>query len=107
MTDTGQKTAEKSSDADGIKAKIAEAQVAENSWGLVGKITEGQYKTLLDQLNDHMNQMSQGIEKLSDTIKQIAATYKENEGSISDSFNDIDKKIGEAPKPPTPHAEGA
>jgi uncharacterized protein YukE len=101
------KAGEKTGDADSIKAKIAGAQVAEDSWGLVGKITEGSYKDLLTQLNDHMNEMSQGIQTLADTIKQIAANYKENEDSISDSFGDISKEIGEAPEPPTPHAEGA
>ena len=107
VTDTGSKTADKSSDADTIKAKITSAQVEDGSWGLVGKITEGSYKDLLSQLNDHMNQMSQGIQTLADTIKQIATNYKENEDSISDSFTDIVNEIGEAPKPPTPHAEGA
>lgn len=107
VSDAGSKTADKSSDADTIKAKIADAQVADGSWGLVGKITEGSYKDLLSQLNDHMNQMSEGIQNLADTIKQIATNYKENEDAISDSFKDIENEVGEAPKPPTPHAEGA
>lgn len=107
VSDTGSKTAEKSSDADTIKAKIASAQVEDGAWGLVGKITEGSYSDLLGQLNDHMSQMSEGIQKLADTIKQIAANYKDNEDSISDSFSDIINEIGEAPKPPTARAEGA
>jgi uncharacterized protein YukE len=107
VSDTGAKAGDKSADADTIKAKIQGAQVEDGSWGLVGKITEGSYKDLLGQLNDHMNQMSQGIQALSDTIKQIATTYKDNEDAVSGSFNDIINDIGEAPKPPTAHAEGA
>lgn len=107
VSDTGSATAQKSGEAESIKSKIQSAQVEDGSWGLVGKITEGSYKDLLSQLDDHMSHMSQGIEKLADTIKQIAANYKENEDSISESFKEIDKEIGEAPKPPTPHAEGA
>lgn len=107
VADTGAKTAEKSADAENIKAKIASAQVEDGSWGLVGKITEGSYKDLLSQLDDHMNQMSQGIQSLADTIKKIADNYKENEDAINDSFKDIESKLSDAPKPPTAHAEGA
>lgn len=107
VSDAGGKTADKASDADTIKAKVQSAQVEDGSWGLVGKITEGSYKDLLSQLNDHMSKMSDGIQNLADTIKKIADNYKQNEDAISDSFKDIEKEVGEAPKPPTAHAEGA
>jgi uncharacterized protein YukE len=107
LSKAGGDTAAKSSDAESIKAKIASAQVEDGSWGLVGKITEGDYKNLLGQLNDHMNQMSQGIQTLADTIKQIADNYKQNEDAVSDSFKDIEKQIDEAPTPPTAKPEGA
>ncbi|HEX3784694.1 MAG TPA: hypothetical protein VHX38_33955 [Pseudonocardiaceae bacterium] len=110
MADTAGKTGDKADDADSIKSSISEAQVPSGSWGLVGKITEGKYATLLSQLNDHMDAMSQGIANLAGTIQKIATNYKENEDSISDSFSDIDKEIGEEPAPPTPSAsagEGA
>jgi uncharacterized protein YukE len=102
VSDAGSKTAAKAGDAETIKAKIQSAQVEDGSWGLVGKITEGAYSGLLGQLNDHMSQMSSGIQKLGDTIKQIASNYKENEDSISSGFEDIVKEIGDSPKPPTP-----
>jgi uncharacterized protein YukE len=107
VSDAGAKAGEKTGDAENIKAKIASAQVEDGSWGLVGKITEGSYKDLLSQLNDHMNQMSQGIQNLADTIKKIADNYKENEDAINDSFKDIETKLADAPKAPTAHAEGA
>jgi uncharacterized protein YukE len=107
VSDAGSKTADKSGEAESIRAKIASAQVEDGSWGLVGKITEGSYKDLLSQLNDHMSKMSDGIQNLADTIKKIADNYKQNEDAISDSFKDIEKEVGEAPKPPTAHAEGA
>lgn len=107
ISKAGSDTAAKSSDAESIQAKIADAQVEDGSWGLVGKITEGDYKNLLSQLNDHMNQMSQGIQTLANTIKQIATNYKENEDAIIDSFKDIENQVNEAPKPPTAKPEGA
>lgn len=107
LSKAGGDTAAKSGDAESIQAKIADAQVKDGSWGLVGKITEGDYKNLLSQLDDHMNQMSQGIQTLADTIKQIATNYKENEDAVSDSFKDIEKQVDEAPKPPTAKPEGA
>lgn len=106
VKDTAGTAGDKASDAETIQSKITSAQVPGNAWGLVGLITVSAYDELLGALNDHMKNMSSGIQNLSDTLKSIADNYKQNEEAINDSFKDIEKELGDAPKPPTPSAGG-
>lgn len=88
LTSCGEKVESMGTDADSIKQKAAEAEVPEVSWGLLGLATVyGSYRELLDEFNEHVGQVCEGISKAGSEISEAGRDYQDTDRRAADAMS--------------------
>ncbi|GAB3580580.1 hypothetical protein GCM10027445_51120 [Amycolatopsis endophytica] len=98
---TAAAAAGQTSRVDALRRSLGEADVPAVSWGLLGQpVVHTVYKDLLDQLKDHLTQMTEGYQAIGAKLTTAADRYDGMDAEVVDAFEGIGEDLDEA-------AEGA
>ena len=73
------------SEIDGL---VNQADVGDESWGIVGLFVHSKYTEMLGDLHDLLKDMSDGLQSGSDKMADSADVYQTIEDTIAKIFND-------------------
>jgi arginine decarboxylase-like protein len=73
------------SEIDGL---VGQADVGNESWGIVGLFVHGKYTEMLGDLKSLLGDMSDGLQAGSDKMTETADVYQSVEDAIAKVFND-------------------
>ncbi len=79
-----------------IAGLVRQADVGDESWGVVGLFVKHEYTNMLTDLQDLMIEMSAGLTAASEKLGNAANVYERNEDDNVQSLNEI-LKLLEAP----------
>jgi hypothetical protein len=74
---------------------VGQADVSNESWGVVGLFTKQGYDELLRSLQDMLGQMKQGCRRAADKFAQAAETYQTCDREAADGFRQIASELGD------------
>lgn len=75
--------------ANEIKGLVADADVGDQSWGIVGLFVKDTYTQLLGDLNSLLEQMGQGYQSGADKFRASADNYERYEDEVERLLGDI------------------
>jgi arginine decarboxylase-like protein len=73
------------SEVDGL---VSQADVGNESWGIVGLFVHGKYTEMLGDLHDLLHDMSDGLQSGADKMTATADVYQSVEDTIAKVFDD-------------------
>ncbi len=73
---------------DEVDGLVSQADVGNESWGIVGLFVHGKYTDMLNDLHDLLGDMSDGLQSGSDKMADSADVYQTVEDTIAKIFND-------------------
>lgn len=73
------------SEIDGL---VSQADVGNESWGIVGLFVHGKYTEMLGDLHGLLDDMSEGLQSGSDKMTECADVYQQVEDAIAKVFTD-------------------
>lgn len=73
-------------EADAFGRLVDQADVTNESWGLIGLAVKGQYTDKLQELRDLLDTMKQGVQTFSDKINTAATIYQGAEDDATMNF---------------------
>ncbi|MGH3761759.1 hypothetical protein [Actinophytocola sp.] len=73
------------SEVDGL---VSQADVGNESWGIVGLFVHGKYTEMLGDLKSLLGEMSDGLQAGSDKMTECADIYQQVEDAIAKVFDD-------------------
>ncbi|TDV51002.1 ESX-1 secretion-associated protein [Actinophytocola oryzae] len=71
-----------------VSGLVAQSDVGDQSWGIVGLFVKSRYTEMLGDLNDLLGDMSDGLQAGADKVAECAAAYREIETAIAKIFDD-------------------
>jgi arginine decarboxylase-like protein len=74
------------SEVDGL---VSQADVGDESWGIVGLFVHGKYTDMLTDLHDLLGEMSDGLQSGADKMTATADVYQTVEDAIAKAFTDV------------------
>jgi hypothetical protein len=77
------------STASQIAGLVAKADVSDKSWGVVGLFVKSTYTRMLDEFNDLMKDMQEGLKSASDKFTGTAQGYQQKEDELRQLFDGI------------------
>jgi arginine decarboxylase-like protein len=80
------------SEVDGL---VSQADVGNESWGIVGLFVHGKYTEMLGDLHSLLGDMSDGLQSGSDKMTETADLYQSIEDNIAKAFNDAAEQFGQ------------
>ncbi|GAB2746360.1 hypothetical protein GCM10027174_20420 [Salinifilum aidingensis] len=93
IDNTGQEIKGLEDKAGTIKDKSSEAEVADTAWGVVGLFVKSDYDDLLQQVDDHLDQIKQGIADIGDKLTETAKDYDEVDRAHQDAIQQVEDKF--------------
>lgn len=88
-----QKLAEHRTSVSDVRGKVDEADVGDESWGVVGFFVQQDYTDLLARLKEMMTEMENGLQSASDKVSTAARLYQEAEDGHQQSLSTITGSI--------------
>lgn len=82
------------SEVDGL---VSQADVGNESWGIVGLFVHSKYTEMLGDLHSLLNDMSEGLQSGSQKMTETADIYQTVEDAIAKVFDDAAAQLGTAP----------
>lgn len=79
-----------------IDGLVSQADVGNESWGIVGLFVHGKYTEMLGDLHSLLTEMSEGLQAGSDKMTETADTYQTIEDNIARVFDDAAAQLGTA-----------
>lgn len=79
------------SEIDGL---VSQADVGNESWGIVGLFVHGEYTQMLGDLHSLLGDMSDGLQAGSEKMAETADLYQSIEDTIAQIFNDAAEQLG-------------
>ncbi|WP_020662813.1 hypothetical protein [Amycolatopsis benzoatilytica] len=73
----------------GVKGKVDQADVGNQSWGVVGIFVKHMYTDLLGEMKDLLTDMENGLQSASDKIKRAGEFYDQTEDDHCRSWKDV------------------
>jgi len=67
---------------------VAQSDVGDQSWGIVGLFVKSKYTEMLGDLNDLLGDMNEGLQAGAEKMTASAQTYRDIEEGIAKIFND-------------------
>ncbi|MDV6013137.1 type VII secretion target [Haloechinothrix sp. LS1_15] len=77
-----------------IKSLVAEADVGDESWGIIGLFTKQSYTEALEQLQEQMQALIDGVETASEKFRAAARDYRELEDTCRQTLSGILDEAG-------------
>lgn len=81
-----------------------QADVGNESWGVVGVFVKGKYTDMLGDLQDMFIEMSNGLTAASEKLGGAATAYEQNEHNAKKAMDDILKLLDQPAASRTPQA---
>lgn len=82
----------------GLQQATTAAEVREVSLGLLGLITTyAAYRMMLEELKDHLNQMSDGFHSMGEKLSTVADSYQSIDDDIGSMLKEIESQLGNTP----------
>ncbi|OZM74866.1 hypothetical protein CFN78_01230 [Amycolatopsis antarctica] len=85
----------------GVKDKVGQADVGDESWGIVGIFVKHMYTDMLGDLNDLLKQMEDGLQSASDKVRTAGEFYDSTENDNCRNWNEVMGQLensGDAPR---------
>jgi hypothetical protein len=79
------------SEIDGL---VSQADVGNESWGIVGLRVHGEYTEMVGDLHSLLADMSEGLQAGADKMTETADLYQSIEDAIAQIFNDAAEQLG-------------
>jgi len=76
-----------------VTGKVDEADVGDESWGIVGLFVKHKYTDMLGDLKDLLKEMEDGLGSASEKIGSAAKAYQEQDDQHKQSLSDIVKQL--------------
>ena len=71
-----------------VDGLVSQADVGNESWGIVGLFVHGKYTEMLGDLRDLLGDMQEGLQSGADKMTDTAEVYKAVEDAIAKVFTD-------------------
>jgi hypothetical protein len=71
-----------------VSGLVAQSDVGDQSWGIVGIFVKSKYTEMLGDLNSLLTDMSDGLQAGADKMTETAKAYRDIEEAIAAVFND-------------------
>ena len=71
-----------------VDGLVSQADVGDESWGIVGLFVHGKYTEMLGDLHSLLGDMSEGLQSGADKMTETADLYQGIEDAIAQVFND-------------------
>jgi len=71
-----------------VSGLVAQSDVGDESWGVVGLFVKSKYTDMLGDLNDLLTDMTEGLQAGADKMAECAAAYREVDDAVAKIFND-------------------
>ncbi len=91
-----QKLADNKSSVNHVRDLVAQADVSDESWGVVGLFVKQSYTEMLGDFKDLLKEMSDGLQSASEKMMTAAKAYREAEEENRRILNDIVKQLNAA-----------
>lgn len=78
-----------------VTGKVGEADVGDESWGIVGLFVKHKYTDMLNDLKDLLKEMEDGLESASEKIGAAAQAYQDRDDAHKQSLAKIVKELDE------------
>lgn len=85
-------------EADKFGKLVDQADVTDESWGLIGLVAKQTYTSKLAELRDLMEKMKEGVDSLTEKVNTAAAIYQGNEDDAAMTFGQHEATI-DGPRP--------
>lgn len=72
-----------------VKNLVAQSDVSNESWGLIGLATKEDYVDLLHQLQDRLDDMKDGLQSAAEKFTLSAKEYRESEARGEQTFKSL------------------
>jgi hypothetical protein len=76
-----------------VSGLVSQADVGNESWGIVGLFVHGKYTDMLGDLKNLLQDMSDGLQSGADKMTDTADLYQGIEDSIAKAFNDAAEQL--------------
>ncbi|NKQ56377.1 hypothetical protein HFP15_26210 [Amycolatopsis sp. K13G38] len=76
-----------------VTGKVAEADVGDKSWGIVGLFVKQKYTDMLNDLKELLKEMENGLGSASEKIGGAAKAYKDKDDEHKQKLADIVKQL--------------
>lgn len=76
-----------------VKSLVAQADVGDESWGVVGLFVKQQYSTLLNDLNDLLDEMVDGYNQGNENFMNAATEYDNHEAGVADAMHQLTQDV--------------
>jgi hypothetical protein len=95
---TGGNVSSMTKQATAIKDKVAEAEVPEISWGLLGLATTySEYRDMLEKFKTHLDEIGKNLTEVGDKITACGKGYQDDDKLTA---QELEKVLGELEKGP-------
>jgi len=74
-----------------VKNLVSQADVGDKSWGVVGLFVKQQYTTLLNDLNDLLDDLTEGYRSGQDKFMNAADTYEQQDSNVAQQLGQLSK----------------
>ncbi|ACU95467.1 hypothetical protein [Saccharomonospora viridis] len=91
-----QKLAEHKSSVNHVRDLVAQADVSDESWGIVGLFVKQSYTEMLGDFKDLLKDMSDGLDSASDKMMSATRAYREIEEENRRILVEITRRINAA-----------
>lgn len=71
-----------------VSGLVAQSDVGDQSWGIVGLFVKSKYTEMLGDLNDLLGDMTDGLQSGAEKMAACAKEYRDIEDAIAKIFND-------------------
>lgn len=76
-----------------VSGQVAESDVGDKSWGIVGLFVKHKYTDMLNDLKDLLEEMETGLDSASGKIGGAAKAYRDRDDEHKQSLSDIVKQL--------------
>ncbi|MDA3647233.1 hypothetical protein LZ318_35335 [Saccharopolyspora indica] len=91
ITSCGANVGSLAANAKSIKDKATAAQVPEISWGILGMATTySSYRELLDEFQQHLGEMAEGLTRAGEDISSCGKDYQETDRELAEQLKQIE-----------------
>lgn len=78
-----------------VQGLVGQADVGNESWGIVGLFVHSQYTEMLGDLNTLLGDMSDGLQSGSEKMTETADLYQSIEDNLASAFDDAAEQLGQ------------
>ena len=75
--------------ANEVSGLVAQSDVGDQSWGIVGLFVKSKYTEMLGDLDDLLGDMRDGLQSGAEKMTACAQTYRDIDTALAEIFNDV------------------